>query len=202
VGDDTDYEDVTFDRDEDYKNATSGWNADGRPSTLELLEQKKWWYPADGRKLKVKQLAPGHRANLIAWFERRAGYLQTQEAMLCVAARDTELGGRGRSWSPDEMLREHFATSALYWLRAKPLIQRLSELEAKPKPVSNGLVVHRAPQGLYFEKVWASVDGHWVEGIVRKNLIVHAVLGVDNDTYSLQLRDNDDAVIAVEAWQR
>lgn len=153
------------------------WDADGRPSTLELLEQRKWWYPADGRRLKVKQMTPSHRTNLLAWFERRAYYLQLQEIMGVLGQKDAETAGR--RWHPDNELRVLAAgASPASWLNAKPLIVRLRKLQATDdSAITPAPVVHRAHIGAGREKVWAyhSDDRLYVESHVPLGTAVHAV---------------------------
>lgn len=160
------------------------WDADGRPSTLELLAQRKWWYPADGRRLKVKQMTPGHRKNLLAWFERRAYYLQLLAIMNGLAERDVSTGGR--RWHPDAELHARLRerSSELNWLNDCPLIVRLRKLverdnarTAEAASIAPAPVVHRAYVGDDREKVWAWHSDHRLsaEAYVPHGTAVHAV---------------------------
>src|SRR6202000_1717188 len=104
------------------------FNRPARPDIMELLQQKKYWVPADGTMIKLKDMHHAHRANLLAWVEPRARYLQTADAIKRLAFEDAN-SLDGRSWSPDLVLeRELMAQGSVEWLNSWPLIKRLRKL--------------------------------------------------------------------------
>lgn len=90
-------------------------------SILSLLEQAKWWQPGGRDPVKLKDMEPEYRANLLDWLWARAQGLHFQY-----------LAGAFSEGAPDEVMNdaEHEMTHGDHhqWLRGQPLYARLKKL--------------------------------------------------------------------------
>jgi hypothetical protein len=82
---------------------------------LSDLYQCTSWTTADGEKVRLDDMAVGHRVNLLRWLERRAEQLHQAEIMeLC----SFDEGCPSNVWDEDPLV----------WLHDTPLVRRLDEL--------------------------------------------------------------------------
>lgn len=92
-----------------------------------LLEQKRWWVSKDGRRTRVGDMHPRHRANVLAFLRRNAVELHDGVTSAVM------LGGGGMFEPPDEVVDEWVRSlgdrkAADEWLDEQPLIRKLRKL--------------------------------------------------------------------------
>jgi hypothetical protein len=96
-------------------------------SHMDLLRQNRWWITKDGRAMRLRDMAPSHRANLLAPLERQAVQLRTAGNWRYITAD-----------APDEVVdaaiaeetapMERRRKEARKWLHQQPLVKRLRAL--------------------------------------------------------------------------
>lgn len=86
-------------------------------TTRDLLDQKVWWIAAEQRVMRIDDMTPEHRVNLLAHLNKRALGLQMDEWMSGLF-----LG------APDEVADQAAEETAIHWLHRQPLVRRLKTL--------------------------------------------------------------------------
>ncbi|NUT90827.1 MAG: hypothetical protein HOY78_02240 [Saccharothrix sp.] len=96
-------------------------------SVLDLLDQQKWWVTKDGKAMRLREMSPGHRANLLALLERKAVELRKTENWRYITADAPDEvvdAAIAEEVAPDERKRKQ----ARKWLHQQPLVKRLRAL--------------------------------------------------------------------------
>lgn len=92
----------------------------------DLLDQSRWWVTKDKQAMRLRDMTPSHRANLLALLERNA--LAWHDAInmhyMLNAPDDVWHEFERELARPDEARRK----AARKWLRGKPLVKRLRKL--------------------------------------------------------------------------
>lgn len=99
-----------------------------RPSIIELLEQKKWWWAVGSDEpIKVKRMTPQHRTNLLRWLRRNAAKLQSSYCRQL----ESISGMLSGEMALDDLDREIDRIELMdvdQWLVSLPFVNRLREL--------------------------------------------------------------------------
>lgn len=93
----------------------------------QLMYQDVWWVTADLRKLRIADMDPRHRDNLIPFLVRNERLYNMQAAMSAAASfrgHDSDAA----DWAFDQMLDELERPD---WLESTPLMRKLREYEAQ-----------------------------------------------------------------------
>lgn len=85
----------------------------------QLLEQRKWWRTADGQVLRLKEMEPSHRVNVLRMLWRQAESLHREYTW-------STFGG-----APFDVQAEAEAEDPWEWVREQPLYRRLAKLVKK-----------------------------------------------------------------------
>lgn len=96
------------------------------------LYQDEVWITKDGHTLRLVDMTPEHRQNLLAWIRRNSSRLKlSAELSLCTGP---EPSGDAASDCFDSMFDEVLRTPAAQWIEEQPLVVRLRELVAADVP--------------------------------------------------------------------
>jgi len=97
---------------------------------MTYLYQNQYWETKDGRVLKVEDIEPDHRDNLIAWLERNANKLASDFIWDRLPFPNMR-GDMAQLHAEEEWDREmRFAIkSPVEWVRNTPLYRKLNELK-------------------------------------------------------------------------
>jgi hypothetical protein len=107
-------------------NAHEGEPPDGI-GALDLLEQSEWWVTKDGQKLRLKDMAPSHRANTLALLRRGAFTLHLAHVSSPIF-----------NDAPDSVTNELVAEDSAEWLEKQPLIRRLRNMVKADQVLAGG----------------------------------------------------------------
>lgn len=92
-----------------------------------VLDQNEYWWTADGRALKLDEMTPGHRGNLINWLEQRALILLIQYQVEYGSGPFAPNGDMATlafdRWLDEEFMKWH--ERPVEWLQQTPFYQRL-----------------------------------------------------------------------------
>lgn len=92
----------------------------------DLMDQSRWWVTKDKQVMRLRDMAPSHRANLLALLERNAlGWQDAINNRYLLNAPDGVWEEFERELAqPDEVRRK----AARKWLHSKPLVKKLRKL--------------------------------------------------------------------------
>lgn len=97
---------------------------------MDVLRQDKIWIAKDGRKLRLEEMEPGHRSNLLAYLRRRAPGLHLQNALRLSTMPMPDIESMAYDTLSDGINRE-LDMPPERWLEEQPLVIRLAELAAE-----------------------------------------------------------------------
>lgn len=89
-------------------------------TTRDLLNQRVWWIAAEQRVMRVADMTPEHRVNLLAHLNKRALGLQTDEWMSGLFLN-----------APDEVADQAAAEDPVHWLHRQEFVRHLKKLIRK-----------------------------------------------------------------------
>lgn len=106
---------------------------------LDRLENDREWVTGDGRTLKLEDMEPSHRANTLAWLERRLPFIwrchvDTEIVRLFLGPEPhTDAGMDGMDESLRDLTEEQSGVllrpeEAKEWFETQPLVKRLRAL--------------------------------------------------------------------------
>lgn len=104
---------------------------------LDLLNQDEWWRPLNKPPVRLVDMDVSHRRNLIGWLERRAVTFHFMEGLRYVLIAGSPMGPSGDMACDafDAESAEHDRQDPKEWLNARPLMQKLRELQPPEKQV-------------------------------------------------------------------
>lgn len=86
-------------------------------TTMDLLDQRVWWITGDKNPVRLVDMSPRHRVNLLGFLQRRAGLYQMSEWMSGIFAD-----------APDEIVDMAAEEDPQVWLNRRELVRRLRKL--------------------------------------------------------------------------
>jgi hypothetical protein len=115
---------------------------------LDWLHQDKEWITRDGRRLTLEEMAPEHRANLLAYLRRRAPNLEFLDTLAMLSS---PLGAPRGQHAQDDVERlldeQHLDPGA--WLESTRLVTRLRELVEADRRAAIGKWTGAASEEMY-----------------------------------------------------
>lgn len=102
-------------------------------SILQLLEQRVWWQPRNEEPVKLNDMAPSHRANLLSFLRRNAGRykIAADYSFIGMASGPMGPGGDMATDAVESAMDELFEMPARKWIDSQPFVKRLRKLVAR-----------------------------------------------------------------------
>ena len=95
---------------------------------LDMLDQDQWWRTRDGATMRLEDMEPEHRANLIKLLRRRAVSYHDAAAFRLACWADGEHGDAAHD-ALESAMREAEQERPTRWLEEQPLMRRLRQLD-------------------------------------------------------------------------
>lgn len=95
---------------------------------LAMLKQRVWWRPKDSEPARLVDLAPSHRAHLLAFLRRNAAHYKDASEWGLINSIDGSHHGDVAGDALDSMVDELMGTSPQDWIEQRPLVKRLRKL--------------------------------------------------------------------------
>lgn len=93
---------------------------------LDIYSQEEWWKPADGQRVRLVDMMPTHRANLLRWLERNARAIEFNDSLAYLAGPFTAGGDMAMDAESDWL--DQKGEDPVAWMKGTKLYRRLAVL--------------------------------------------------------------------------